>query len=75
MPQLLPPKIQQLFKTLLLHNSNHQHYLFLIPLNQTLHINNPPHLLNQNKFNLIPLHQLKQLTPYLRGGSSPIGIK
>jgi len=33
------------------------------------------HVVNEKKLNLMPLDQLKQVTGYIRGGCSPIGMK
>ena len=33
------------------------------------------HVVNEKKLNLMPLDQLKQVTGYVRGGCSPIGMK
>ena len=34
--QLVGAKIEEVFKTLVLENSNHEHYVFVIPVNETL---------------------------------------
>ena len=33
---LVGAKIEEVFKTLVLENSNHEHYVFVIPVNETL---------------------------------------
>ncbi|MBC8788779.1 Cys-tRNA(Pro) deacylase [Staphylococcus epidermidis] len=73
--QLVGAKIEEVFKTLVLENSNHEHYVFVIPVNETLDMKKAAHVVNEKKLNLMPLDQLKQVTGYVRGGCSPIGMK
>ena len=60
---------------LVVENSNHEHYVFVIPVNETLDMKKAAHVVNEKKLNLMPLDQLKQVTGYVRGGCSPIGMK
>lgn len=64
-----------MFKTLVLENANHDHYVFVNPVNATLDMKQAAHVVNEKKLNLMPLDQLKQVTGYIRGGCSPIGMK
>ena len=68
-------KVEEVFKTLLLENANHDHYVFVNPVNATLDMKQAAHVVNEKKLNLMPLDQLKQVTGYIRGGCSPIGMK
>ena len=62
--QLVGAKIEEVFKTLVLENSNHEHYVFVIPVNETLDMKKAAHVVNE-----------KKVTGYVRGGCSPIGMK
>ena len=53
--QLVGAKIEEVFKTLVLENSNHEHYVFVIPVNETLDMKKAAHVVNEKKLNLIPL--------------------
>jgi len=68
-------KVEEVFKTLLLENANHDHYVIVISVNATLDMKQAAHVVNEKKLNLMPLDQLKQVTGYIRGGCSPIGMK
>jgi len=65
----------RVFKTLVLENANHAHFVFVIPVNQTLDMKKAAQAVREKKLHLLPLEQLKQVTGYIRGGCSPIGMK
>jgi Cys-tRNA(Pro)/Cys-tRNA(Cys) deacylase len=63
------------YKTLVLENSNHDHFVFVIPVNATLDMKAAAYAVNEKKLHLMPLDDLKKVTGYIRGGCSPIGMK
>ncbi|MEJ7173539.1 Cys-tRNA(Pro) deacylase [Staphylococcus caprae] len=67
--------VEEVYKTLVLENANHEHFVFVIPVNASLDMKQAAHVVNEKKLNLMPLDQLKQVTGYVRGGCSPIGMK
>ena len=67
--------IRDSYKTLVLENANHDHFVFVIPVNATLDMKKAAHEVGEKKLNLMPLDQLKQVTGFIRGGCSPIGMK
>ena len=72
--KLVGANVEEVYKTLVLENANHDHYVFVIPVNASLDMKEA-HVVNEKKLQLMPLEQLKQVTGYVRGGCSPIGMK
>ena len=72
--KLVGANVEEVYKTLVLENANHDHYVFVIPVNASLDMKEAAHVVNEKKLHLMPLEQLKQVTGYVRGGCSPIGL-
>ncbi|UXR69944.1 MULTISPECIES: Cys-tRNA(Pro) deacylase [unclassified Staphylococcus] len=68
-------KEEQVFKTLVLTNSNREYFVFVIPVSGHLDMKAAAASVNEKKLNLMPLDGLKKVTGYIRGGCSPIGMK
>lgn len=66
---------EHVFKTLVLENANHEHYVFVIPVTETLDLKAAAKAVHEKKLNLMPMRDLKQVTGYIRGGCSPVGMK
>ncbi|MDO5375196.1 MAG: Cys-tRNA(Pro) deacylase [Staphylococcus rostri] len=66
---------EQVFKTLVLTNSNREYFVFVIPVSGHLDMKAAAASVNEKKLNLMPLDDLKKVTGYIRGGCSPIGMK
>ena len=73
--KMVGANVEEVYKTLVLENANHEHFVFVIPVNASLDMKQAAHVVNEKKLNLMPLDQLKQVTGYVRGGCSPIGMK
>ena len=73
--KLVGANVEEVYKTLVLENANHDHFVFVIPVNASLDMKEAAHVVNEKKLQLMPLDQLKQVTGYVRGGCSPIGMK
>ncbi|MDH9161989.1 MULTISPECIES: Cys-tRNA(Pro) deacylase [Staphylococcus] len=67
--------IELIYKTLVLENTNHDHFVFIIPVNDSLDMKSAAQVINEKKLHLMPLDDLKKVTGYVRGGCSPIGMK
>lgn len=63
------------YKTLVLENTNHAHFVFVIPVRESLDMKAAAHAVGEKKLHLMPLDDLKKITGYIRGGCSPIGMK
>ena len=66
---------EQVFKTLVLENAQHDHFVFVIPVQAHLDMKQAAHVVGEKKLQLMPLDDLKRVTGYVRGGCSPIGMK
>ncbi|PTF18085.1 Cys-tRNA(Pro) deacylase [Staphylococcus devriesei] len=67
--------VKEVYKTLVLENANQDHYVFVIPVDETLDMKAAAQVVNEKKLQLMPLDNLKQVTGYIRGGCSPVGMK
>lgn len=65
----------QVYKTLVLENTNHAHFVFVIPVRESLDMKAAAQAVDEKKLHLMPLDDLKKVTGYVRGGCSPIGMK
>src|SRR5699024_10140739 len=52
------------YKTLVLENSHHQHFVFIIPVSDTLDMKAAANAVNENKLQLMYLDELKKVTCY-----------
>lgn len=73
--QLVGVSVDEVFKTLVLENAQHEHFVFIIPVNATLNMKLAAKAVKEKKLHLMPLDDLKRVTGYVRGGCSPIGMK
>lgn len=73
--ELVGENVQDVFKTLVLENDAHEHFVFVVPVSNALDMKVAAHVVNEKKLQLMPLDHLKQVTGYIRGGCSPIGMK
>lgn len=62
------------FKTLVVHSAK-QYYVFVIPVLRELDLKAAAKAVNEKKLDMLPLKDLLQVTGYVRGGCSPIGMK
>lgn len=55
--------------------SDHDRYVFIIPVDQSLHLKRAAERVGAKKIELLPLDQLTKETGYVRGGCSAVGMK
>lgn len=67
--------VQQVYKTLVLENNQHDHFVFVIPIMAHLDLKKAAAVVKEKKLQLMPMSDLKKVTGYIRGGCSPIGMK
>lgn len=63
------------FKTLVTIGSDKQNYVFLVPVSKTLDLKKAASSVNVKSLSMIPQKELLNLTGYIHGGCSPIGMK
>lgn len=65
----------QVFKTLVAKGSSGSHYVFDIPVEETLDLKKAAKAVGEKSINMLPQKDLMPLTGYVHGGCSPIGMK
>ncbi|ARH68785.1 YbaK/EbsC family protein [Staphylococcus aureus] len=60
--------VKTVFKTLVLENAKHEHFVFVIPVSETLDMKKAAAMVGEKKLQLMPLDNLKNVTGYIRGG-------
>lgn len=68
-----PP--EQVFKTLVTVGKSGAHYVFMIPVAETLHLKKAAAAVKEKSVAMIKEKELLPLTGYVHGGCSPIGMK
>lgn len=63
------------FKTLVTVANNGEHFVFMIPVNQTLNLKKSAIVAGVKSIQMIKQKELLPLTGYIHGGCSPIGMK
>ena len=66
---------EQVFKTLVTRNDNNQLFVFVIPSGAELDLKKAAHASGNKKIEMIHVKEIFDLTGYIRGGCSPIGMK
>lgn len=65
----------QVFKTLVTIGNSKRNYVFLIPVNKELDLKKAAISVNEKNISMIKSKDLLNLTGYIHGGCSPIGMK
>ena len=73
--QLLGQSPDQVFKTLVTVASSRKNYVFVVPVNCTLHLKKAAAAVGEKSIAMLPQKELLPLTGYIHGGCSPIGMK
>ncbi len=63
------------FKSLVVENEKHEHFIFEVPVNNTLNLKKAAKASSSKSIEMILQKQLLPLTGYVHGGCSPIGLK
>lgn len=67
--------VDQSFKTLAAQGKSRQYYIFVIPVALELHLKKAAKIVGEKSLEMIPVKDINQVTGYVRGGCSPIGMK
>ena len=73
--KLLGQSPDQVFKTLVTVAPSRKNYVFVVPVNCTLHLKKAAAAVGEKSIAMIPQKDLLPLTGYIHGGCSPIGMK
>ncbi|WP_033543276.1 Cys-tRNA(Pro) deacylase [Planococcus sp. CAU13] len=63
------------YKTLVAVGSSKQHYVFVIPVAEELNLKAAAKAAGEKRIEMAPVKDIFQLTGYVRGGCSPVGMK
>ncbi len=67
--------VEQSFKTLVLQGKSRRYYVFAIPVDQEIDLKAAARLAGEKSLDMIPVKDIKDVTGYIRGGCSPVGMK
>ncbi len=67
--------VEYVYKTLVATSSTNQYYVFVVPVAEELDLKKAAKVVGQKKVEMIPVKELLNITGYVRGGCSPIGMK
>ena len=73
--KLLGKPPEQVFKTLVAQGPKGEHFVFVIPVAETLDLKKAAKAAGVKSVSMLPQKQLLPLTGYVHGGCSPIGMK
>ncbi len=73
--KLLKVDENKFFKTLVTVAKSKEHYVFMVPVNETLDLKKAAKVVGEKDIEMLPLKELLPLTGYVHGGCSPIGMK
>ena len=67
--------VEQVFKTLVAEGKDRAHFVFVIPVEEELDLKKAAHVAGEKKMEMVHVKDLLNLTGYIRGGCSPVGMK
>ena len=65
----------KVFKTLVTVGASKRNYVFVVPVNSELDLKKAAQIVNEKSIEMIKSKELLDLTGYIHGGCSPIGMK
>ena len=66
---------EEVFKTLVTRGQSKEIYVFVLPVAKELDLKKAAKVVNEKKIELIAVNEINQITGYIRGGCSPVGMK
>lgn len=73
--EMLQEDPTHVFKTLITKSASKRYYVFVLPVNEELDLKKCAKAVNEKSIELIPVKDINQVSGYIRGGCSPIGMK
>ena len=73
--KLLNEDVERVFKTLVTQAKSGSYYVFVVPVNATLHLKKAASAVGEKSIAMLPQKELLPLTGYIHGGCSPVGMK
>ena len=66
---------EQSFKTLVAQGKSREYYVFVIPIAEELNLKSAAKTAGEKSIEMIHVKDIQQVTGYIRGGCSPLGMK
>ena len=66
---------ETVFKTLVTRNNKNEFFVFVIPVAETLDLKKAAKVSDSRSIEMIHVREIEDITGYIRGGCSPIGMK
>ena len=73
--KLLNQNPAQVFKTLVTKGTGRDYFVFVIPVEKELNLKKAAKAVGEKSVEMIPVKVIKDVTGYIRGGCTPIGMK
>lgn len=67
--------LEQTFKTLVTHGKSGQYYVFVLPVAEELDLKKAAQTVGEKSVVMLPVKEITNVTGYIRGGCSPLGMK
>lgn len=67
--------VEQSFKTLVLQGKSRQYYVFVLPIADEIDLKQAARLVGEKSVEMIHVKDITDITGYVRGGCSPLGMK
>lgn len=67
--------VEQSFKTLVLQGKSRQYYVFVLPVAEEIDLKQAARLVEEKSVEMIHVKDITDITGYVRGGCSPLGMK
>lgn len=68
-------EVEQSFKTLVLQGKSRQYYVFVLPVAEEIDLKQAARLVEEKSVEMIHVKDITDITGYVRGGCSPLGMK
>lgn len=72
---ILKKDVATVFKTLVTQGKSNEHYVFVIPVSKELNLKKASKAVGEKSIAMVKSKELLDLTGYIHGGCSPIGMK
>lgn len=67
--------VEQSFKTLVAQGKSKAYYVFVVPIAEEVDLKRAAKAAGEKSIEMIPVKDIKNVTGYIRGGCTPIGMK
>ena len=67
--------LEKVYKTLVTQGHSKSYYVCVIPVDRELDLKLAAKIFNEKKLEMIPAKEITEVTGYIKGGCSPIGMK